>query len=81
MTESGLYSEAAENDEVGYKLPAVVFVKLAGHVDLWTSEKQEDDVTDDKRNRRGNHQLDGSDWAQFQPRHDETTREAAKRPR
>jgi len=67
------------------EVPAVVGVQFAGHVDLWTAEKQEDEDADDEPARSEDDQPDGADRCQFQPRHDETSAEAAqcsgRRPR
>jgi len=61
-----------------HEVPAVVGVQSAGNVDLWTAEEQEDHDSDDEPARSEDDQPDGADRRQFQPRHDETSTEAAQ---
>ena len=58
-------------------LPAEVWVSLACHVHLRTSDKQEDYSSDDKRTRTDDDEFESTCWFQMEPGHNETSGESA----
>jgi len=60
-----------------WSIPAVVVINVSGHIDLRTTQEEQDDVTDDKCTESNDDEFDGTHWTQFQPRHDDTACHAA----
>ena len=59
-------------------IPAVVWIELAGHVDLRTAKEDEDGNSDDEPTRGDDDESDGADRRQLKPRHDEPAAETAE---
>lgn len=45
---------------------------------MWTAKEEEDGHSDDEPGRCENYQLDGTNWCQLEPRHDETSAKTAE---